>query len=74
MPFSPKTIEVVADWLNAARYDVCCFDVRSSETVAAAVVVVENSTFEVVVAVESVAAAAGKLMKLAAGDLWYVEA
>lgn len=70
MPSSPKTIEVVVEWLNAARY-VCCFDARSSVAVAAAV---ENSTFEVVVAVESVAAVAGKLMKPAVGDLLDVEA
>lgn len=72
MPSSPKTIEVVVEWLNAARY-VCCFDARSSVAVAAAVAV-ENSTFEVVVAVESVAAVAGKLMKPAVGDLLDVEA
>lgn len=68
MPSSPQTIEVVLEWLNAARY-VCCFDARSSVTVA-----VENSTFEVVVVVESVAAVAGKLMKPAVGDLLDVEA
>lgn len=63
MPFSPKTFEVRADWLN-----VYCFDARLSERVAAAVVV-ENSTFEVVVAAESVVAAvAGKLMMLAGAD------
>lgn len=64
MPFSPKTFEVRADWLN-----VYCFDARLSERVAAAAVVVENSTFEVVVAAESVVAAvAGKLMMLAGAD------